>query len=372
MTNPSRRLLFFGVALLGGLGFLAVLLLLLARPPQTIGPSPPSPTPTPRVVAVVNGDPIHIDEWEQTVALDWVLNSLVGQVPPSPEETLFQLVNQHLVLREAESASIPEANRIQTDNWISTFLTGWNLNEADLEQALTQVGLSRAEFLEEIVPRLLRVQQALQELSPNGDSEAWVADLRRQAEVEVLVDLSAPLSVSEATRPPQATPQSPPTSPPPPTGLAGSPPAGAHVGEKAPDFTLPAIDGTTVSLGDLRGRPVLLNFWASWCEPCREQLPMLQTAHQTGNNGLMVLGIAVREARDDVIAAAAEVDLELPLLLDQTGQVRDAYQVRGLPTNLFIDGDGVIVARHVGLLDQAALDRYLASLSGSPTSSPSP
>jgi thiol-disulfide isomerase/thioredoxin len=357
MTNASRRLLLFGVALFGVLGFLAVLLSLLAQPPQTIGPSPPPPTPTPRIVAIVNGEPIHINEWEQTVALDRVMNTLVGQVPPSPEETLFQLVNQHLVLREAVSASIPEADRTQIDDWISNFLTGWNLKETDLDQALTRAGLSRAEFLEEIVPRLLRVQQALQELSPNGDSEAYVADLRRQAEVEVLVDLSVPLTTSEVTLPPQTTPQSTPASSPPPTRPAVSLAAGPHLGEMAPNFTLLAIDGTAVSLADLRGRPVLLNFWASWCDPCREQLPMLQTAYQTGKTSLVVLGIDVRESREKVTAAVAEI----------------AYQARGLPTNLFIDRDGLIVTRHIGPLDHATLDGYLTSLiSGAPTPSPAP
>lgn len=95
---------------------------------------------------------------------------------------------------------------------------------------------------------------------------------------------------------------------------------------------------------------------------------MLQTA---AKNGLAILGIAVREPREAVVAFATDLELELPLLLDEDGESRDAYQVRGLPTTLFVDDKGVIFARHVGPLDQETLDSYLSSLTSAP-STPTP
>jgi cytochrome c biogenesis protein CcmG/thiol:disulfide interchange protein DsbE len=164
----------------------------------------------------------------------------------------------------------------------------------------------------------------------------------------VLEKLSTPLP------PPQSTLQ--------PTPSVFSLPTGPRVGELAPDFSLPTIDDTTVRLADLRGRPVLLNFWATWCAPCRVELPLLQAAYQPDADGLIVLGIGVRESPEAVIAFATNLDLGFPLLLDQEGRVSDVYQVRGLPTSLFVDRDGLIAVRHIGPLDQAALDNYLAPL----------
>jgi peroxiredoxin len=127
----------------------------------------------------------------------------------------------------------------------------------------------------------------------------------------------------------------------------------------APDFTLQATDGTTVRLSDLQGQLVLLNFWASWCAPCKHELPMLEAAQ---DDRLAILGIAVREPLVTVTDFAANLGLTLTLLPDQNGKVSEAYTVRGLPTTLFVDHKGVIVARHVGPLDPASLESYLNTL----------
>lgn len=369
MMNTPRRLLFFVAAFMGGLGLLTALLLLFTRSvtpsPRASTPSPQPPTtapradtPAPQTVATVDGEPISLDEWRQAVALDRVMSALVGQSPPSPEGTLDRLINQRLVLRAAVAADSPQVDQAQAAAWLTSFLTTWNLDEAALDQALARAGLTHADLIEEIVPRLLRVEQALNELAPDGNAEAWVADLRDQAQVTVLEDLSVP--------PPPATPPSQPTLQPSPAAV--SLPTGPRAGEAAPDFSLPATDGATVRLSDLRGRPVLLNFWATWCAPCRHELPLLQAAQQPQGEGLVVLGINVRESPDKVSAFASELDLELPLLLDRDGRVGDAYRVYGLPTSLLVDRDGLIAARHVGPLDAATLDGYLAPVLATPSS----
>jgi peroxiredoxin len=346
MTPSSRRLLFFVVALAGGLGLLAVLLRLLTQPTQPAVTPRPTATPTPQTVATVDDEPVNVEEWERAVALDQVMSALVGQKPPSPEDTLHQLINRRLVLRAAVAANIPEPDQAQAEAWLARFLTDWSLDEAALDQALVRAGLTRAELVEEIVPRLLQVEQALNQLPPGGDAEAWISNLREGAQVEILAHLTL--------APSQSSPQ--------PTSPAISLPPGPRVGELAPDFDLPATGGDSVRLFDLRGRVVVLNFWATWCGPCRQELPALQNVLQASTDDLSILGINVRESPDQVTRFATDLDLALPLLLDQEGQVGDVYQVRGLPTSLFIDRDGLIAARHVGPLDQAALEGYLAPL----------
>ena len=135
---------------------------------------------------------------------------------------------------------------------------------------------------------------------------------------------------------------------------------GGGKGERALDFSLQTIDGKTVNLSDLEGQPVLLDFWAVWCSPCLEELTMLQNTDQ---DDLTILGIAVREPQEKVTDLASDQGLGFPLLLDPDGRVSDAYQVRGFPTSLFIDRNGLILARHVGPLDHEILTGYLNALS---------
>ena len=357
MTDASRRVLFFAVASIGGLGLLAALLLLFTRPPHPVAPSSPPVTAAPRIVATVDDEPILYTEWQQAVALDWLMSGFVGQIAPSPEETLSRLVNEHLVLREARKSGIPKADAVQGEAWLASFLASWNLDEAALEQALSRAGLTRSDLVGEVVPRLLQVEQALQELPPDGDSAAWVTELRSRAKVVLLENLAAPMLVGLLT-PPANTPLSPTQLAPQPALGTPSSGIGPLVGDPAPDFSLKAVDGTTLRLSDLHGQPVLLNFSATWCNPCTTELAMLQAV----TDDVTTLAIAVREPQDVVSAFVNEAKLEIPMLLDQDGQVSDLYQVHGLPTSLILDRQGMIVARHVGPLDQKTLDDYLAPL----------
>ncbi len=185
MINTSQRWILFAIACVGGLGLVSVLLLLIAQPPQSI----PSPTPTVRAVALVDGQLISFEQWQRAVAVDQVMSELLGQPLPSPQDTLEQLINESLVLQAAAEAGLSEASQDQANDWLAGFVAGWGLDETAFDQALDDAGLSHAEFTQEIVPRLLRVQQALQELPPDGNEQAWVANLRRQAEIEILANL---------------------------------------------------------------------------------------------------------------------------------------------------------------------------------------
>lgn len=134
-------------------------------------------------------------------------------------------------------------------------------------------------------------------------------------------------------------------------GLAGcsSSEMAPEVGNLAPDFQLSTLDGQSVSLSDFRGRPVLVNFWASWCGPCRYEMPFLQRIHEEqAANGLVVLGVNLGESPDEIREFMADFGLSFTMLLDSRQDVALMYNVRGIPTTLLIDEDGVIRYRKVG------------------------
>jgi thiol-disulfide isomerase/thioredoxin len=133
-------------------------------------------------------------------------------------------------------------------------------------------------------------------------------------------------------------------------------------GHPAPEFALADLSGNPVRLSDFAGRPVLVNFWATWCGPCKVEMPIIEAAFQTHRqDGLAVLAIAVDDSADAVQRFFGELELTFqPLLDDGTGS--RAYQVFGLPTSYFIAADGNIAAVHTGLLTEERIDAYLAQM----------
>ena len=118
-----------------------------------------------------------------------------------------------------------------------------------------------------------------------------------------------------------------------------------QTGFLAPDFTLQTVDGETVTLADLRGRAVLVNVWASWCAPCRAEMPAMQRVYdEYKDQGLVVLAVnsTVQDSLANVQSFAAELGLTFPILLDTDGTATALYQVRALPYSFFIGRDGVI------------------------------
>ncbi len=135
------------------------------------------------------------------------------------------------------------------------------------------------------------------------------------------------------------------------------------VGEAAPPFILPALDGARLSLQDLRGQPVILNFWWSGCPPCRSEMPLLQRYADTHPNVRLVLvdpvdgGAAAR-------AFAASVQVHAPVLLDAGGRVAAAYGVAAYPTSFFVRPDGTVASRYPGALSPQLLDAHMSNLGG--------
>jgi cytochrome c biogenesis protein CcmG/thiol:disulfide interchange protein DsbE len=148
---------------------------------------------------------------------------------------------------------------------------------------------------------------------------------------------------------------------------AGSmaPLAGDPSGQPAPTFTLPALDGEgSISLGDLKGKPVVLNFWASWCVPCKQEAPVLAAAHREwASKGLVFLGVDSQDTTKDGRAFEAEYGIGYRSVVDG-GALMSRYGVVGFPETFFIDERGTIVAKFVGPLDTERLDGYAELLLG--------
>lgn len=118
-----------------------------------------------------------------------------------------------------------------------------------------------------------------------------------------------------------------------------------HQGFYAPNFTLPDFNNIEISLADLKGFPIIINFWATWCPPCRSEMPALQSVYQKyKDHGLIVLAVntTYQDSIDKVSTFVSDNNLTFPILLDGTSQSSTDYQIRSLPTTFFIDKDGII------------------------------
>ncbi len=141
-------------------------------------------------------------------------------------------------------------------------------------------------------------------------------------------------------------------------------PGSPEPGGWAPDFVLRDLERNIVRLSDLRGQPVVLNFFASWCIPCLAELPFIQETHlQAEEKGWAVLGIAVQDSRQAVRSLSESMGLTFPMLLDGDSSVGMAYEVIGPPVTFFIDGTGKIVSSFLGVMDHEELERELKKLS---------
>lgn len=119
-----------------------------------------------------------------------------------------------------------------------------------------------------------------------------------------------------------------------------------------PDFTLPDLERGKVSLKDFRGRLLLLNFWASWCVPCREEMPAMERLYQKyREHGFVILGVNVKDDKKSAIAFVKELKITFPIAFDPAGEVGLLYGAWGLPATYFIDTKGIALARSWGPAD---------------------
>jgi cytochrome c biogenesis protein CcmG/thiol:disulfide interchange protein DsbE len=142
--------------------------------------------------------------------------------------------------------------------------------------------------------------------------------------------------------------------------------AAPEIGKPAPDFTLTMTDGTQVHLSDFKGKPVWINFWASWCPPCRAENPDVQDLYNEHKDadGLVLLAPAIGEGRDSITGYMQRADLHYPVGADSDTQIAANYRVMGIPTHIFVDRDGIIRDMRIGAMSRKTMEKKLAEIIG--------
>ena len=171
-------------------------------------------------------------------------------------------------------------------------------------------------------------------------TESDLSSRKKRWEILMLVSLALGFLWTVASRVPSAVG----------APLSSSP--SPREGFLAPDFTLDTLDGNRVTLSELRGKVVVVNFWATWCLPCRAETPALEKSYaQYKDSGVVILGVNLtnQDVVSEVESFVQEFELTYPILLDRDGSVSNSlYQIRGLPTTFFVNREGIIRTVLVG------------------------
>lgn len=149
------------------------------------------------------------------------------------------------------------------------------------------------------------------------------------------------------------------------------------VGKVAPDFELPDLTEQEVRLSDYRGKVVFLNFWATWCKPCKEEMPSMEVLYrQFKDDGLVVLAVSIDRVttKDDIPPFVKSMDLSFPVLVDSWGQTDKRYKLMGVPETYIIDQEGVLREKIIGPRDWTRLDnlQVVTQLLDARATSPAP
>lgn len=145
--------------------------------------------------------------------------------------------------------------------------------------------------------------------------------------------------------------------------IEGERPVAPEIDAVAPPFETRRVDGSPFNLDEMRGQVVLLNFWATWCEPCRVEMPALQAlSERFGGRGLRVVGVNLGESAGLIREWAAAYGVRYDLVLDEQGQIAALYQIRGQPTTYVIAPTGVITQIFFGAADEAMFEAAIAPL----------
>lgn len=130
-------------------------------------------------------------------------------------------------------------------------------------------------------------------------------------------------------------------------------------GEQAPQFRLALLSGGTLDLADLRGKPVVVNFMASWCPPCRAEMPAFEKAWQQHKDRVVFVGVAVEDTESAAKALVEKTGVTYPVGLDEGNGIARAYELKGMPTTVFLDPNGAVVKRVTGQVTEGALTFFI-------------
>ena len=133
---------------------------------------------------------------------------------------------------------------------------------------------------------------------------------------------------------------------------------GLGVGEKAPDFELLNLNSEKVKLSDFRGKKVMLNFWATWCPPCKEEMPEMEKYYQKTNGDVIILAVNI-DPQYNVKKFVTEMGSSFPVLLDEKDKVNSICQVLTIPTTFFIDEQGIIRHKYLSAMNFEIMEQYM-------------
>jgi peroxiredoxin len=136
---------------------------------------------------------------------------------------------------------------------------------------------------------------------------------------------------------------------------------GLAIGAKAPDFELKTLTGETVILSNLKGKKVMLNFWATWCPPCKAEMPEMEQFSKEANEDILVLAVNI-DPQLDVQGFIDENKITFPILLDAEDKVNETYQILSIPTTYFIDSKGIIQNKYTGAMDLDIMNDFTGKL----------
>jgi len=145
--------------------------------------------------------------------------------------------------------------------------------------------------------------------------------------------------------------------------MAGVAFAGVGKGQRAPEFSLPSLSGSTVSLASLRGKVVLIDFWAQWCEPCKKELPQLdKLSKEYAGKGVVIVAVNIDKQRDNAERMVKQLGVTLPVLLDSSGSVAGSYDPPKMPSSFVVDKKGIIRYVNEGFDGPKDVDRFKQQL----------
>ncbi len=340
ITPPPRRRLRSWAAVLVLLALSFGLFLTYGRDGLELRNSPSSAADEP-LVARVGDETITREEVVRAVAVARALyRATQGIAPGEIDETsvVNQLADQALLLQAAEAAGI-SITEDEVTTYIRQLTQARKLTEETLARVLKEEGATM-EDLREVIRRAMIADRFTREVitvdvPPGKAKEAidrWLKERRARVGVEIQpAAMSKPVTNREEP----------------------------IVGALAPDFTLPNLAGDEITLSDLRGQAVLINFWATWCPPCRLEMPAIeQTYRKYREQGFVVLAVDLEEPKDRVQGFVDELGLTFPVLLDESGTVSRRYRVLAIPTSFFVNRQGVIIAIWRGAMSAEVIERY--------------
>ncbi|PLR82462.1 alkyl hydroperoxide reductase [Bacillus canaveralius] len=133
---------------------------------------------------------------------------------------------------------------------------------------------------------------------------------------------------------------------------------GLKMGVKAPDFELTALTGEKVQLSDYKGKKVMLNFWATWCPPCKAEMPAMEKFYRDMKDEIAVLAVNI-DPKNDVKGFAEEKGVTFTILLDDQEEVSKIYQIISIPTTYYIDEAGIVQSKHIGAMTQEQMNQFI-------------